>query len=153
MGWIYEVDVRLVPKNFSSKLTLSVFGKVDPDITLNLTPGESTAAVIKAGIDYKCQESKLLPSTADCACVMYDLKRDPPVEVSSISSKLLADIPPALKLPGVDYSIKQPGVKITPDMQVTSTNEGKCYNVFIDVKAEFIPGQIEAKDVYVCSMM
>jgi hypothetical protein len=146
MAWTFEVDVELLAKNFTTKLMLSILGlKTDTPITLGFRTGASKKAVIKGGIEYKCQESKFLPDNANCSCVMYDLKRDPPAEESSISPKLLEELPVAAKLPHVDYSIKQPIVKITPDMQVIGTNEGKCYNVLIDVKAEFIPGQVQAK--------
>lgn len=146
MSWNYEVEVELLPKNFSTTLTLSIFGGVDTKVDLDFLPTAVKKAVISGGIEYECKKSKFKGEGDNASCSMYNLKRNLPKETSSISAKLLKDIvPPKIDIPGfkVKASLKQPVVSVTPTMQVTAANEGQCYNVLVDVSAEFVPGQIE----------
>lgn len=145
MAWTYEVDVALLPTNFSTTLTLSAFGGIDVPVTLDFVPHAEKTSVTKGGIEYECKKSKFHQEGGTGACVMYDLKREPPVETTKISATLLKDAIPALKIGTLSGTAKvtQPSVMVTPNMQVTAANENQCYNVFIDVTAEFVPGRID----------
>jgi hypothetical protein len=145
MSWSFEAEVELLPKNFSTTLTLSIFGGVDTKVNLDFVATAVKKAIIAGGIDYDCKKSKA-KGDGTRWCTMYDLKRRAPQVTTPISATLLKDIvPPKLTIPGLNLSasLKQPVVTVTPTMQVTSTNEGQCYNVFVDILAEFTPGQIE----------
>lgn len=146
MSWSYEVETELVPKNFSTTLTLSVFGGVDTNVDLDFLPNAEKKSVVKGGIEYECKKSEFHIEGRTTACVMYDLKRDSPMETTSISAALLKDnVPKGLSIGPlkVKATLKQPSVKVSPSMQVTASNENQCYNVFVEVTAEFIPGSVD----------
>jgi hypothetical protein len=147
MAWTFEVTVDLKPASFDTIMDLSLFSAAKIRVTLDFAPGVTKKGTLTGGIKYECKHSPTLETTSpdSCYCEMWNLERIPIDETSKISTKLLKDsIPDQLRgvLPGSSYYLTQPSVRITPDMHVTSTNGGKCYNVFVDVKAEFTPGQI-----------
>jgi hypothetical protein len=146
VAWTYEVDTDLVAKNFTTTLKLDVFGGINANVTLDFAPTAQKKSVVKGSIDYECKRSKFHKEDGPGGCVMYNLKREPPAESPKIVVTLLENqIPGALKIGALSgtYKLIQPKVTVTPNMQVTESNENQCYNVFVDVTAEFTPGQID----------
>ena len=84
--------------------------------------------------------------TEGCYTLIYNLRRDPPQETTRIDSNQYegADILAGVlsTLPNVDVSIVQPTITVRPNMQLTTTNGGKCVNVFVDCTAEYVPGKV-----------